>query len=279
MTREGFAAVLRENGSGFDDAAIEEYWKCFGDEDRRRPARVLALGRLREVGALRRQARRARRAHPGPLGRDGPVRVPAHRAPAAPARSPARSWSSSRARALRLRRRAGAGGDRGGRLPDHRLSRCQNPRMERLFDIEDGPRGQTRSAGAGPAAGGADAPPLARRVRGPGAPARARFGASHGDRGGPTALDDPLRAAGQRAKTTIARMLARGAGRRSRRRPRSAPAARRCATSSSAPSTALHQRRAHDLLPRRDPSLQQGPAGHAASGRGGGPGRTDWRHH
>jgi haloalkane dehalogenase len=36
MTREGFAAVLRENGSGFDDAAIEEYWKCFGDEDRRR---------------------------------------------------------------------------------------------------------------------------------------------------------------------------------------------------------------------------------------------------
>jgi haloalkane dehalogenase len=36
MTKEGLAAVLRENGSGFDDAAIEEYWKCFGDEDRRR---------------------------------------------------------------------------------------------------------------------------------------------------------------------------------------------------------------------------------------------------
>ena len=36
MTREGFAAVLRENGLGLDDAAIEEYFKAFGDEDRRR---------------------------------------------------------------------------------------------------------------------------------------------------------------------------------------------------------------------------------------------------
>jgi haloalkane dehalogenase len=36
MTRDGLAAVLRENGSGFDDAAVDEYWKCFGDEARRR---------------------------------------------------------------------------------------------------------------------------------------------------------------------------------------------------------------------------------------------------
>jgi len=36
MTREGLAAILRENGSGFDEAAIDEYWKCFGDEARRR---------------------------------------------------------------------------------------------------------------------------------------------------------------------------------------------------------------------------------------------------
>ena len=36
MTREGLAAILRQNGSGFDDEAIDEYWKCFGDEDRRR---------------------------------------------------------------------------------------------------------------------------------------------------------------------------------------------------------------------------------------------------
>ena len=36
MTREGLAAILRQNGSGFHDEAIDEYWKCFGDEDRRR---------------------------------------------------------------------------------------------------------------------------------------------------------------------------------------------------------------------------------------------------
>ncbi|HEY8638341.1 MAG TPA: alpha/beta fold hydrolase [Solirubrobacteraceae bacterium] len=36
MTRDGFAAVLRQSGPGFDDAAIDEYWKAFGDEDRRR---------------------------------------------------------------------------------------------------------------------------------------------------------------------------------------------------------------------------------------------------
>ena len=35
MTREGFEALLRQNGSGFDDEAIEEYWKCFADEKRR----------------------------------------------------------------------------------------------------------------------------------------------------------------------------------------------------------------------------------------------------
>jgi haloalkane dehalogenase len=36
MTRDGLAAILRQNGSGFDDEAIDEYWKCFGDEARRR---------------------------------------------------------------------------------------------------------------------------------------------------------------------------------------------------------------------------------------------------
>ena len=35
MTREGFDALLRQNGSGFDDEAIGEYWKCFADMDRR----------------------------------------------------------------------------------------------------------------------------------------------------------------------------------------------------------------------------------------------------
>jgi len=36
MTEEGFAALLSQNGSGFDEEAIDEYWKCFADEDRRR---------------------------------------------------------------------------------------------------------------------------------------------------------------------------------------------------------------------------------------------------
>jgi haloalkane dehalogenase len=36
MTRDGLAALLRQNGSGFDDEAIDEYWRCFGDEARRR---------------------------------------------------------------------------------------------------------------------------------------------------------------------------------------------------------------------------------------------------
>jgi haloalkane dehalogenase len=36
MTRDGLAALLRQNGSGFDDESVDEYWKCFGDEARRR---------------------------------------------------------------------------------------------------------------------------------------------------------------------------------------------------------------------------------------------------
>jgi haloalkane dehalogenase len=35
MTREAFGALLRQYGSGFDDDALDEYWKCFGDLTRR----------------------------------------------------------------------------------------------------------------------------------------------------------------------------------------------------------------------------------------------------
>lgn len=35
MTRDGFASLLRQNGSHFDDETIDEYWKCFGDGARR----------------------------------------------------------------------------------------------------------------------------------------------------------------------------------------------------------------------------------------------------
>jgi haloalkane dehalogenase len=36
MTRQGFGAVLAQSSSGIDDEAVDEYWKAFGDEDRRR---------------------------------------------------------------------------------------------------------------------------------------------------------------------------------------------------------------------------------------------------
>ena len=36
MTREGLGAVLAQSSAGIDDAAVDEYWKAFGDEDRRR---------------------------------------------------------------------------------------------------------------------------------------------------------------------------------------------------------------------------------------------------
>jgi pimeloyl-ACP methyl ester carboxylesterase len=36
MTRDGFAAVLREAARDFPDDAIDEYWKAYADEERRR---------------------------------------------------------------------------------------------------------------------------------------------------------------------------------------------------------------------------------------------------
>jgi len=36
MTREGFGAVMAQSSPGIDHAAVDEYWKCFGDDDRRR---------------------------------------------------------------------------------------------------------------------------------------------------------------------------------------------------------------------------------------------------
>jgi len=36
MTRDGFAAVMREAAAGISDDAIDEYWKAFGDDERRR---------------------------------------------------------------------------------------------------------------------------------------------------------------------------------------------------------------------------------------------------
>ena len=126
-----------------------------------------------------------------------------------------------------------------------------------------------RSAGGG-APAGPDAPALARGACRPGAPARRGLGAARGDRDRRAALGDPLRAAGLREdhpgadhRHRVPRGLRGGLGgqRRAGRGPgrdragRGAPQGRG---------------RADDLLPRRDPSLQQGPAGRAAArGRGG----------
>jgi haloalkane dehalogenase len=36
LDRDSFAQVLQGSSSGIDDTAVEEYWKCFADEERRR---------------------------------------------------------------------------------------------------------------------------------------------------------------------------------------------------------------------------------------------------
>jgi haloalkane dehalogenase len=36
IDRDGFAAMLRQTGRGFEDAAIEEYWKAYATEEQRR---------------------------------------------------------------------------------------------------------------------------------------------------------------------------------------------------------------------------------------------------
>ena len=73
-------------------------------------------------------------------------------------------------------------------------------------------------------------------------------------------------------KTTLARLDGRDRARRVRgavRRERRAPGGARRDRARGAPPG--HERRADDPVPRRDPPLQQGPAGHAAARGGGGP--------
>lgn len=61
IERDGFAAMLRQTGRGFDDAAIEEYWKAYATEEQRRAQLALYRsgdfvklapyeGRLAELG-------------------------------------------------------------------------------------------------------------------------------------------------------------------------------------------------------------------------------------
>ena len=117
---------------------------------------------------------------------------------------------------------------------------------------------------------GSDATALPGRASRPGAPAGRGVGAARGDRDRGAALGDPVRAAGlreddpgqdhrHRVPRGVRGVLRgeRGAGR----------GPRRDRAGTGAPQG---RGRADDLLPRRDPSLQQGPAGRAAArGRGG----------
>jgi haloalkane dehalogenase len=61
IERDGFAAMLRQTGRGFDDDAIEEYWKAYATEEQRRAQLALYRsgdfvklapyeGRLAELG-------------------------------------------------------------------------------------------------------------------------------------------------------------------------------------------------------------------------------------
>ena len=147
--------------------------------------------------------------------------------------------------------------------------------MNSLFDAgEAEPEASARTPGT--PAGDAPAPAVARRGRRPGAPAGRGLRAARRDRAGPAALDDPLRAAGHRARRRSPGSWPRRPTRRSRSSARSRPGAPRCARCSSAPA-APRSGRADDLLPRRDPPLQQGPAGRAAAGGRGGPRHADRR--
>jgi haloalkane dehalogenase len=99
IDRDGFAAMLRETGRGFDDDAIEEYWKAYATPDQRRAQ--LALYRSGDFAKLAPyEGRLATLGVPTLIlwGEDDTF-APVGGATAFTVRSRARSWCSSRARA------------------------------------------------------------------------------------------------------------------------------------------------------------------------------------
>jgi hypothetical protein len=118
------------------------------------------------------------------------------------------------------------------------------------------------------------APRHARRRRGPGPPAARGLGPARGDRARPPALDDPARAA--RDGQDHAR-APRGGERERDVRGGLGGGGRACGGACGDGARAPPAGR-DGLLPRRDPPLQQGPAGCAAARRRGGARDADRRH-
>ena len=113
----------------------------------------------------------------------------------------------------------------------HAASRGRTCAMaDQLFDAGDEPRGQTHVPAADQPLAARMRPGDARRVRRPGAPARRGIGAAARDRGGPAALDDPLRPARAPARRRSRGWSPATRAPRSRSCRPSRPARRRCAT-------------------------------------------------
>ena len=129
----------------------------------------------------------------------------------------------------------------------------------------------------GAPAGDAHATPVAGRGRRPGAPAGRGLRAARRHRAGPPALDDPLRPAGL-GQDHAGPDRGGGGPRRPGGAQRGRGRARRGAQGARARPAPPPAGRADGLLPRRDPPLQQGPAGRAAAGGRGGPRHAHRRH-
>ncbi len=135
--------------------------------------------------------------------------------------------------------------------------------------------------GRRPPAGGAHAAGNARRLRRADPPFGRRLGAAHSDRAGAPPFDGPVRAARHRqddARADGGRAFpsgVRGAERRAGGPRRGARGAR--ARGPPPRHGRWGGRDPNSLLPRRDPPLQQGPAGRPAAGGRGWPGHADRR--
>ena len=101
LSREGFATLLEEASSAFDERALDEYWKAFSTAEGRRG--MLELYRsfdLDELKPYQSEARGARGAHADPVGPAGRVPPARLRVALREGRFPAPSSCCSRAFAI-----------------------------------------------------------------------------------------------------------------------------------------------------------------------------------